>query len=143
LPTENKSAFTPKPRRKILRTGETAKKIKAVRQKILFSRLFKRKKFTRRFFLSLKKEMFNDLKENFMMKLKRIETIFCLLLIAMTALASACSMGRISAQKTASQQTAAAPTESPTPGYKPLKRVSRDVLDSDKKEEPAKNKTKK
>jgi hypothetical protein len=79
-----------------------------------------------------------------MMKSKRIETIFYLLLIALTALASACSMDKISAQQTAPRQAATtAPTESPTPGYKPLKRVSRDIIDSDKKAEPAKNKTKK
>lgn len=60
------------------------------------------------------------------------------LLILAVAGSSACSFGSVTAQKPArDSETAAAaaapPTSTSTPAYKPPKRVSRDVLDSDKK----------
>lgn len=77
----------------------------------------------------------------------QIKTAFLpLILLIAGALGSACSFGNISAQQPATQETVTAaatrPAESPTPAYKKPKRVSRDVLDSDreKKEEPAKKK---
>lgn len=70
-------------------------------------------------------------------------TLLILLFVTLVAGTSACSLGNASAQKPIAETARTRPAESPTPGYKPLKRVSRDVIDTDKKEEPAKNKAKK
>lgn len=82
-----------------------------------------------------------------MMKTPRVNTLLGLFLLGLIAVTSACSFGNITAQKPAAGETVSTqPTPSPTPGYKPLKRISRDVIDSDKaekKDKPAKSKEKK
>ena len=70
-----------------------------------------------------------------MKKTQRINNLIWLLLLALIAVGSACSLGKANAQRPTSAETVRRqPTESPTPAYKPLKRVSRDVIDTDKTE---------
>jgi hypothetical protein len=85
------------------------------------------------------------------MKLPRTNILTGFILLVLTCTSSACSLDSITAQKSSSREdvsTAQTPTPEPTPNYKPLKRVSRDVLDTDKKdkkdkkEKSARNKTK-
>ena len=85
-----------------------------------------------------------------MLKLRRAKVFLGLFLLVPAVAGSACSFGSITAQKpTISETVGTESTPSPTPAYKPLKRVSRDVLDSDKKDktgrkgEAAKSKNKK
>lgn len=79
-------------------------------------------------------------------RLNSLAGLFLLVLIAVGS--SACSFGSVTAQKPArDSETAAGAQPTSTPAYKPPKRVSRDVLDSDKKadkkDETVKSKTKK
>ena len=85
-------------------------------------------------------------------RVNSLKALYFLVLIAVCAAfaSSACSFGSATAQRPPSKESETAdayPTPSPTPGYKPAKRVSRDVLDSDKrtdkKDEAEKSKTKK
>ena len=73
-----------------------------------------------------------------MFKTQRIKMFIGTFLLALTALGSACSTGTTSAQ---TPRVRAA--QSPTPEYKPPKRVSRDVIKTETKEEPVKVKAKK
>ena len=73
-----------------------------------------------------------------MFKTKRIKVFIGALLLACAALGSACSSGTATAQTPRVR-----PVESPTPEYKPPKRVSRDVIKTEPKEEPVKAKTNK
>lgn len=77
------------------------------------------------------------------MKTQRIKLFIGLLILALTAFGSACSFGKATAQNPQGEPRAARPTESPTPAYKPLKRVSRDIIKSETKAEPVKAKVKK
>lgn len=72
-----------------------------------------------------------------MFKTQRIKTFIGISLLAAAAFASACSSGVTTAQ---TPRVKAA--ESPTPEYKPPKRVSRDVIKTETKEEAVKVKTK-
>ncbi len=60
-----------------------------------------------------------------------------LFLLTLAALGTACSSGAA----TTAQTSRIKPVESPTPEYKPLKRVSRDIIKSETKEEVVKVKT--
>jgi hypothetical protein len=72
-----------------------------------------------------------------MFKQERIKMFIGTLLLAFAALGSACSSGTATAQ---TPRVRAA--QSPTPEYKPPKRVSRDVIKTETKEEPVKATTK-
>jgi hypothetical protein len=148
LPSENKSpSSTDRAAKQSISSANPGKNILALRQKFLFSRLFMRKRrraeFLRGSCFNRDDDILNYLKEKTAMRMKSLETIFGLLLVALAGLGTACSFGSISAQKTAPKETVTRPTESPTPGYKPLKRVSRDIVASDKMEEAPKDKVKK
>jgi ABC-type glycerol-3-phosphate transport system substrate-binding protein len=73
------------------------------------------------------------LREKFMFKTQRIKLSIGALLLALTAFGAACSTGTTTAQ-TPRVKVAS----SPTPEYKPPKRVSRDVIKNETKEEPVK-----
>ena len=73
-----------------------------------------------------------------MFKTQRIKICLGTLLLAFVAISSACSSGTTTAQQTPRVKLA----ESPTPEYKPPKRVSRDIIKSEPKEEPVKVKSK-
>jgi hypothetical protein len=83
------------------------------------------------------------------MNTKRINIYACLLLLAIIASSSACSLTNISA-KSPNQKTETAQTEnkadSSNDEYKPPKRVSRDIIKKDEEtkpaEKPAKSKAK-
>jgi hypothetical protein len=78
-----------------------------------------------------------------MIKKRRTNLFICLLLLTFTAVGSACSLGTTSAQNPAGAKTVRRnPNESPTPAYQPPKRVSRDVIKTEKKNEPANVKAK-
>ena len=71
-----------------------------------------------------------------MNKTSRANILILVILLPLIALGSACGYNKASAQKPSNAETVRTrPTESPTPAYKPLKRVSRDVIDSDDKKE--------
>jgi hypothetical protein len=74
------------------------------------------------------------MREEFMIKTQQVKMFIGLFLLAVTALGAACGA--------APQQTAQTPriksNVSPTPEYKPLKRVSRDVIKSDTQSETVK-----
>ena len=72
-----------------------------------------------------------------MVKTQRIKMFIGGLLIASAALGSACSSGTATAQTPRVK-----PVESPTPEYKPPKRVSRDVIKTETKDETVKTKAK-
>lgn len=72
-----------------------------------------------------------------MFKTQRIKIYLGTLLLAFAVAASACSSGAATAQTSRIK-----PAESPTPEYKPPKRVSRDVIKTEAKNEPVKTKTK-
>jgi hypothetical protein len=59
----------------------------------------------------------------------------CLLLLTLAAFGSACNFDKAGTRRVSAETVRSTPTESPTPGYKPLKRVSRDVIDTDQKTE--------
>jgi hypothetical protein len=73
-----------------------------------------------------------------MFKTQRIKIFIGTLLLALVAAGSACSSGTATAQQTPRIK----PAGSPTPEYKPPKRVSRDIIKSETKEEPVKVKAK-
>jgi hypothetical protein len=77
------------------------------------------------------------LREEFMFKTERIKMFIGALLLGFAAFGSACSSGTATAQTPRVK-----PVESPTPEYKPPKRVSRDVIKSETKEEAVKVKAK-
>lgn len=79
----------------------------------------------------------NGPKEEFMIKTQRIKKFIGLCLLTFVAFGAACSSGKITAQTPHVKST-----ESPTPEYKPPKRVSRDIIKTEAKEEPKKDKTK-
>ncbi len=70
-----------------------------------------------------------------MFKTERIKMFIGGLLLASAAFASACSSGTATAQTPRVR-----PVESPTPEYKPPKRVSRDVIKTETKTEAVKTK---
>jgi ABC-type glycerol-3-phosphate transport system substrate-binding protein len=72
------------------------------------------------------------------MKTQRLKMFIGLFLLAFVALSAACS----SAPATTAQTPRIKSAESPTPEYKPLKRVSRDVIKSETKEDVVKVKAK-
>jgi hypothetical protein len=72
-----------------------------------------------------------------MFKTQRIKIFIGTLLLAFVAVASACSSGTATAQTPRVK-----PAGSPTPEYKPPKRVSRDVIKTETKEETVKVKAK-
>ncbi|MEP6900405.1 MAG: hypothetical protein ABJA66_01570 [Actinomycetota bacterium] len=63
------------------------------------------------------------------MKTQRIKMFVGLFLLAFVAVGAACGSGTTTAQTPRIKSA-----ESPTPEYKPLKRVSRDVIKSETKE---------
>ena len=73
------------------------------------------------------------------MKKEQLKMYIGLLILALAAFgSSACSASRAEAHKTETATTTTVkPTVTPTP-YKPLKRVSRDIIKTDAKDEPAK-----
>ena len=73
------------------------------------------------------------------MKTQFIKTIIGLFLLSLIAFNAACSFGNATA---AQAPPRVKPLESPTPGYKQVKRVSRDIIKSDTKEESTQVKTK-
>lgn len=73
-----------------------------------------------------------------MFKTQQIKTSIGITLLALAAFASACSTGTTTAQ-TPRARTA---ESSPTPEYKPPKRVSRDIIKTETKDEPVKPETK-
>jgi ABC-type oligopeptide transport system substrate-binding subunit len=77
------------------------------------------------------------------MKMQRIKMLTGLLVLASAAFGSACSTGKATAQQTENPTKTVRPTETPTPPYKPLKRVSRDVIKTDTKDETQTVKVKK
>ena len=72
------------------------------------------------------------------MKIQRIKMFIGLCLLALVAVGAACSSGSAATAQIPRIKSA----ESPTPEYKPLKRVSRDVIKSESKEEAVKIKAK-
>ena len=68
-----------------------------------------------------------------MFKTERIKMFIATLLLACAAASSACSSGTATAQTPRVR-----PVSSPTPEYKPPKRVSRDVIKTETKDEPVK-----
>ena len=68
-----------------------------------------------------------------MFKTQRIKMFIGAALLGFTAFGAACSIGT-----TTAQTPRVKPVESPTPEYKPPKRVSRDIIKSESKEEPVK-----
>jgi hypothetical protein len=71
-----------------------------------------------------------------MIKTQRIKMFIGLSLLALTMVGAACSSSRTTAQVPRVKSA-----ESPTPEYKPLKRVSKDIIKSDVKEEAVKVKS--
>ena len=69
-----------------------------------------------------------------MMKTQRIKMFTALLILTLGAFGSACSTSKTTAQKTEGETKIERPRETPTP-YKPLKRVSRDVIKTESKDE--------
>jgi hypothetical protein len=72
-----------------------------------------------------------------MFKTQQIKTYIGVLLLAFAVVGSACSTGT-----TTAQTPRVKPASSPTPEYKPPKRVSRDVIKTETKDEKEKNKAK-
>ncbi|HEY8560998.1 MAG TPA: hypothetical protein VIL74_11555 [Pyrinomonadaceae bacterium] len=68
-----------------------------------------------------------------MFKTERIKIFIGSLLLTLAALGSACSSGTATAQTPRVK-----PVASPTPEYKPPKRVSRDIIKTENKEEAVK-----
>ena len=75
------------------------------------------------------------------MKKEQLKMSVGLLILAFAAFGSACSTDRAEAHKPETSTVTVKQTPTATP-YKPLKRVSRDVIKSDAKEEPVKVKAK-
>jgi hypothetical protein len=76
------------------------------------------------------------------MKTQSIKMFIGLLILAFTAFGSACSFGKATAQNPPSEPKINRPAEpTPTP-YKPLKRVSRDIIKDESKTETVKIKAK-
>jgi hypothetical protein len=76
------------------------------------------------------------------MKTQSIKMFIGLLILALAAFGSACSFGKATAQNQPSApKTVRAAEPTPTP-YKPLKRVSRDIIKSETKDEAVKIKAK-
>jgi hypothetical protein len=69
------------------------------------------------------------------MKIERIKMFIGLFVLICAAFGSACSFGKATAQSQPSQPKTIRPTETPTPPYKPLKRVSRDIIKTENKDE--------
>ena len=69
------------------------------------------------------------------MKTQRLKLFIGLFVLAFAAFGSACSLGKATAQNPPDEPKKLRPTESPTPPYKPLKRVSRDVIKPEPKNE--------
>ena len=67
------------------------------------------------------------------MKTQHIKMFIGLFLLALTAFGAACGAGAPTAQTPRIKSS-----ESPTPEYKPLKRVSRDVIKTETQNEPVK-----
>lgn len=79
------------------------------------------------------------------MKMQRISSFICLLLLMLAIGGSACSFSKINAQNPNSEAiraNAEKTAESPTPSYKPQKRISKDVITEEKKETKIKVKAK-
>jgi ABC-type glycerol-3-phosphate transport system substrate-binding protein len=72
-----------------------------------------------------------------MFKTEKLKTLIGVTLLALAAFSSACSSGTATAQTPRVK-----PVESPTPEYKPPRRVSRDVIKTETKEQPVKVKAK-
>ncbi len=70
------------------------------------------------------------------MKTQRIKMFIGLSLLVFAVFGAACSAGAPTAQTPRNKSS-----ESPTPEYKPLKRVSRDVIKSETNSEPVKVKS--
>ncbi len=68
-----------------------------------------------------------------MIKTQRIKMFIGLFLFAITVFGAACSAGAPTAQTPRTKRN-----ETPTPEYKPLKRVSRDIIKSETQSEPVK-----
>jgi hypothetical protein len=76
------------------------------------------------------------------MKTQSIKTFIGLLILAFAVFGSACSFGKATAQsQTDAPKTTRAAEPTPTP-YKPLKRVSRDIIKEENKPETVKIKAK-
>lgn len=73
-----------------------------------------------------------------MFKTQQIKTFIGITLLAFAAFASACSTGTTTAQTPRVKRA----ESSPTPEYKPPKRVSRDVIKTETKSEAVKPETK-
>jgi hypothetical protein len=76
------------------------------------------------------------------MKMQRFKMFIGLFILAFAAFGSACSFGKATAQKTQSTSSNIKPPPTATP-YKPLKRVSKDVIKSETKDETVKIEAKK
>jgi hypothetical protein len=72
------------------------------------------------------------------MRTQQIKMFIGICLLALTTFGAACSSGNAATAQVPRIKS----TESPTPAYKPLKRVSRDVIKSESKEEAVKVKAK-
>lgn len=79
----------------------------------------------------------------FIMKIQQIKMFIGLFILAFAAFGSACGIGKETAQNPPNEPKKIRPTETPTPPYKPLKRVSRDVIKTEPKDEAAPVKVKK
>jgi hypothetical protein len=71
------------------------------------------------------------------MKTQRFKMVVGLFILASAAFGSACGFGKATAQKTQSTTTNIKPPATATP-YKPLKRVSKDVIKPEPKDETVK-----
>jgi len=77
------------------------------------------------------------------MKTQQIKILIGIFMLAMIALGSACSSGKTVTQETQNPAASIKPNETPTPDWKPQKRVSKDIISTETKNEPTKIKTKK
>lgn len=77
------------------------------------------------------------------MKTQQIKILIGILMLAVIAVGSACSSGKAETQKMQSTTAGIKPNETPTPDWKPQKRVSKDIINTETKNEPTKIKTKK
>lgn len=75
------------------------------------------------------------------MRSDKVYYFTCMLLLALTVGSSACSSTKINAQPSSESVRASSekPAESPTPGYKKAKRVSKDVITDEKEAKATKD----
>lgn len=77
------------------------------------------------------------------MKTQKIKILIGLFTLTVAVvIGSACGSGKTATQNTQSSTVSVRPTETPTPEWKQQKRVSKDVINTETKNEPTKIKTK-